>query len=390
MLRFFSPGYIATGFVAVLVGYAGAGAIVFQAANAAGATPDQISSWLWAVGIGMGVSSVGLTLFYRQPILIAWSTPGAALLATSLPGVPMGDAIGAFIFSSVLLTLCGVTGLFEKIMAFVPQSLASALLAAVLLRFGLDAFVALEADVLMVGAMVGVFLVAKQFMPRYVIPLTLLIGVVIAFSGGQISSIEADFKLTWPVFVMPSFDIPTLIGVGIPLFVVTMASQNVPGIAALRAHGYTAPASPLIGWSGFTGIVLAPFGGFAFNLAAITAALCMSPDVHPDPAKRYPTVLWASFFYTLAGLFGAAITALFIAFPVSLVMAIAGLALLSTIANSLESALQDESERDAAILTFAVTASGMTLLSVGAPFWGLIIGMCAYLFKKYVTHSRNV
>ncbi|WP_340150901.1 benzoate/H(+) symporter BenE family transporter [uncultured Sneathiella sp.] len=390
MLRFFSPGYIATGFVAVLVGYAGAGAIVFQAANAAGATPDQISSWLWAVGIGMGVSSVGLTLFYRQPILIAWSTPGAALLATSLPGVPMGDAIGAFIFSSVLLTLCGVTGLFEKIMAFVPQSLASALLAAVLLRFGLDAFVALEADVVMVGAMVVVFLVAKQFMPRYVIPLTLLTGVVIAFSGGQISSIEADFMLTWPVFVMPSFDIPTLIGVGIPLFVVTMASQNVPGIAALRAHGYTAPASPLIGWSGFTGILLAPFGGFAFNLAAITAALCMSPDVHPDPAKRYPTVLWASFFYALAGLFGAAITALFIAFPAPLVMAIAGLALLSTIANSLESALKTESERDAAILTFAVTASGMTLLSVGAPFWGLVIGMCAYLFKEYVTSSRNI
>lgn len=385
MLRFFSPNYISAGFVAVLVGYAGAGAIVFQAANAAGATPDQISSWLWAVGIGMGVSSIGLTLFYRQPILLAWSTPGAALLATSLPGIPMGDAIGAFIFSSILLTLCGVTGLFQKIMAFVPQSLAPALLAAVLLKFGLDAFVALETDVLMVGAMVVIFLAAKQFMPRYVIPLTLLTGVVIALVGGQISPIDADFTLTRPVFVMPSFDIPTLIGVGIPLFIVTMASQNVPGIAALRAHGYDAPASPLIGWSGFTGVVLAPFGGFAFNLAAITAALCMSPDVHPDPAKRYPAVLWASVFYILAGLFGAAITALFIAFPAALVMAIAGLALLSTIANSLESALREETERDAAILTFAVTASGMTLLSIGAPFWGIVIGMGAYLFRKRVS-----
>ncbi|MFC4272356.1 benzoate/H(+) symporter BenE family transporter [Sneathiella chungangensis] len=389
MLRFFSPSYISAGFVAVLVGYAGAGAIVFQAANAAGATPDQISSWLWAVGIGMGVSSIGLTLFYRQPILIAWSTPGAALLATSLPGVPMGDAIGAFIFSSLLLTLCGVTGLFQKIMAFVPQSLASALLAAVLLRFGLDAFVALEADVVMVGAMVAVFLAAKQFMPRYVIPLTLLTGVVIALIGGQISSIDTDFTLTRPVFVMPSFDLPTLIGVGIPLFIVTMASQNVPGIAALRAHGYDAPASPLIGWSGFTGVVLAPFGGYAFNLAAITAALCMSPDVHPDPAKRYPAVLWASVFYCLAGLFGAAITALFIAFPAALVMAIAGLALLSTIANSLEAALKEETERDAAILTFAVTASGLTLLSIGAPFWGIVIGMGAYLFRKHFTRIKK-
>ncbi|MEX0583556.1 MAG: benzoate/H(+) symporter BenE family transporter, partial [Sneathiella sp.] len=383
----FSPSYISTGFVAVLVGYAGAGAIVFQAANAAGASPAEISSWLWALGVGMGLSSAGLTLFYRQPILIAWSTPGAALLATSLPGLPMSESIGAFLFCSVLLTLCGVTGLFQRIMAFVPQSLAAALLAAVLLRFGLDAFVALENDLLLVGAMLLVYLLAKQFLPRYVIPLCFLTGIIVALMTGSIGAFEADLSLTTPVFVMPTFELTTLIGVGIPLFIVTMASQNVPGIAALRTHGYTAPASPLIGWSGLTGIILAPFGGFAFNLAAITAALCMSPDVHPDPAKRYPAVLWASFFYILAGLFGAALTALFIAFPASLVMAIAGLALLSTIANSLESALKNEAERDAAILTFAVTASGMTLLSVGAPFWGLVIGMSAYLFKKHFTTS---
>ncbi len=385
MLRFFSPSYISAGFVAVLVGYAGAGAIVFQAANAAGASPAEISSWLWALGIGMGVSSIGLTFYYRQPILIAWSTPGAALLVTSLPGVPMSESIGAFLFSSILLTLCGVTGLFQKIMAFVPQSLASALLAAVLLKFGLDAFVALESDVLMVGVMVVVYLLTKQFLPRYVIPLTFFVGIVIALVGGTISAIETTFTLTLPVFVMPSFEITTLIGVGIPLFIVTMASQNVPGIAALRAHGYDVPASPLIGWSGLTGVILAPFGGFAFNLAAITAALCMSPEVHPDPSKRYPAVIWASVFYCLAGLFGAAITALFIAFPAALVMAIAGLALLSTIANSLEAALKVEAERDAAILTFAVTASGMTLLSIGAPFWGLVIGMSAYLFRKRFT-----
>lgn len=297
----------------------------------------------------------------------------------------MSDAIGAFLFCSVLLTLCGVTGLFQKIMDFVPQSLAAALLAAVLLRFGLDAFVALQADVVMVGVMVAVYLLAKQFLPRYVIPLTFFVGILVALATGQMQSFEGDFSLTIPVFVMPSFEITTLIGVGIPLFIVTMASQNVPGIAALRAHGYDVPASPLIGWSGFTGFLLAPFGGFAFNLAAITAALCMSPDVHPDPKKRHYAVYWASVFYCLAGLFGAVLTALFIAFPAALVMAIAGLALLSTIANSLEAALRDETERDAAILTFAVTASGMTLLSIGAPFWGLVIGMIAYLFRKRFT-----
>lgn len=385
MLRFFSPSFISTGFVAVLVGYAGAGAIIFQAANAAGASPNQISSWLWALGVGMGVSSACLTLWYKQPILIAWSTPGAALLVTSLPGIPMSDAIGAFLFSSFLLTLCGVTGLFEKIMNVVPQSLAAALLAAVLLRFGLDAFVALEADFSLVGAMLLVYLLTKQMLPRFVIPLTFLAGIIVAALQGSLSDISLDFTFTTPVFVMPSFDIPTLIGVGIPLFVVTMASQNVPGIAALRTHGYQAPASPLIGWSGATGLVLGPFGGFAFNLAAITAAMCMGKEVHPDPEKRYPAVLWASFFYTSAGVFGAALTGLFIAFPAALIMAIAGLALLSTIANSLDVALRTEEERDAAILTFAIAASGLTLLSIGAPFWGLVVGMAAYLIKKRMT-----
>lgn len=382
MRRFFSPSYISAGFVAVLVGYAGAGAIIFQAANAAGASPAEISSWLWALGLGMGVSSFLLTLRYKQPILIAWSTPGAALLVTSLPGVPMGEAIGAFLFCSALLTLAGVTGLFQKIMDFVPQSLAAALLAAVLLRFGLDAFAAMEDNVLLVGVMVAVYLAAKLYSPRYVIPLTFLAGIVVAFLMGEMGSIPADFALTMPVFTMPSFSLPTLIGVGVPLFIVTMASQNVPGIAALRTHGYDVPASPLIGWSGVTGLILAPFGGFAFNLAAITAALCMSPEVHPDPKKRHFAVYWAALFYCLAGLFGATLTALFIAFPTSLILAIAGLALLSTIANSLETALRSEAERDAAIFTFIVTASGVTLLSIGAPFWGLVIGMIVYLLRR--------
>ncbi|MEH6526096.1 MAG: benzoate/H(+) symporter BenE family transporter [Sneathiella sp.] len=388
MLRFFSPSFISTGFVAVLVGYAGAGAIIFQAANAAGANPEQISSWLWALGVGMGVSSACLTLWYRQPILIAWSTPGAALLVTSLPGVPMSDAIGAFLFSSFLLTICGVTGWFEKIMNVVPQSLAAALLAAVLLRFGLDAFVALEADFSLVGIMLVVYLLTKQLLPRYVIPLTFLSGIIVAALQGSLVGLSLDLTFTTPVFVMPTFDFATLIGVGIPLFVVTMASQNVPGLAALRTHGYQAPASPLIAWSGATGLALGPFGGFAFNLAAITAAMCMGKEVHPDPEKRYLAVLWASIFYTMAGIFGAALTGLFIAFPAALIMAIAGLALLSTIANSLEVALRTEAERDAAILTFAVSASGLTLLSIGAPFWGLLLGMAAYLFKKRPSTSK--
>lgn len=389
MLRFFAPSYISAGFVSVLVGYAGAGAIIFQAANAAGASPAEVSSWIWALGIGMGVSTAGLTLWYRQPVMIAWSTPGAALLVTSLPGLPMSDAIGVFLFSSLLLTLCGATGLFQKIMDVVPKSLGAALLAAVLLRFGLDAFVALEDNFALAGGMLLVYLLARQLTSRFVIPLTFLTGIVIAWTQGGLTGFNPDFSLTTPVFVMPTVNIPAMIGIGIPLFVVTMASQNVPGIAALRTHGYDAPASPLIGWSGAIGLVLAPFGGFAFNLAAITAAICMGKDVHPDPSRCYPATLWASIFYILTGLFGAALTSLFVAFPAALIMAIAGLALLSTIANSLDTAMTDESEREAAILTFAVTASGVTLLSIGSPFWGLLVGMAAHLLKKYSTRMRQ-
>ncbi|MBT7046639.1 MAG: benzoate/H(+) symporter BenE family transporter [Gammaproteobacteria bacterium] len=378
MFKYLSLPHITSGFVAVLVGYTSAVAIVFQAAAAGGATPEQISSWLWALGLGMGISGISLSMYYKNPVMIAWSTPGAALLVTSLPGIPMNEAIAAFLFSSALITLCGVTGWFDHIMKLVPQALASAMLAGVLLRFGLDVFVAMESDFPLVGLMLVVYITGKHLLPRYAIPLTFMSGVIVASLMGSIQPIHLEPSFTRPVFVMPVFSITTLIGVGIPLFVVTMASQNVPGIAVLRSHGYQTPASPLIGWTGFTGMLLAPFGGFAFNLAAITAAICMGKDVDPDKSRRYLAAIWAGVFYIIAGLFGASVTVLLSAFPVELIMAIAGLALLGTIANSLNNALSDESLREASILTFAITASGMSLLSIGSAFWGLLVGLFIY------------
>ncbi len=378
MFRFFSLAYITSGFVAVLVGYTSAAAIVFQAAAAGGATVDQISSWLWALGLGMGISGISLSLYYKHPVMIAWSTPGAALLVTSLPGIPMSEAIGAFLLSSVLITLCGITGWFNHIMRLVPQALASALLAGVLLRFGLDIFVAMESDFTLVGLMLISYIGAKHLLPRYATPLTFLTGVVAAGFMGSIETVQLEASFTRPVFVMPEFSLATLIGVGVPLFVVTMASQNVPGIAVLRGHGYQTPASPLISWTGFTGILLAPFGGFAFNLAAITAAICMGKDVDSDQGRRYMAAIWAGIFYIIAGLFGAGVTGLFSTFPQELIMAIAGLALLGTIANSLNNALKDESTHEASILTFAITASGMSLLTIGSAFWGLLVGLLIY------------
>ena len=380
--KFFALPYISAGFVAVLVGYAGAGPLIFQAANAAGATTSQIGSWLWALGLGMGISSFILTVYYRQPILIAWSTPGAALLAISLPGLPLSDAVGVFLFCSLLLALVGASGLFQRLVDVVPESMGAALLAGILLEFGLDIFVALESDVELVGLLLLTYLTATRFVPRFAIPLSLLAGIAFVYFQGSFLGGAPNFSLTHPEFVMPTANLSAMIGIGIPLFVVTMASQNVPGVAALRAHGYRVNASPLVGWSGLTGLVLAPFGGFTFNLAAITAAICMTKDVHPDASKRYPAVIWASVFYVITGLFGATFASLFMAVPSPLIMGIAGLALIPTIANSLNAAMRDVEEREIAFVTFAVTASGISLFSVTAPLWGLVIGMGMHLVRK--------
>jgi len=382
MRKYVALPHIASGFVAVLVGYTSAAAIVFQAAEASGASPEQIASWMWSVGIGMGVCGIGLSLRYKAPILIAWSTPGAALLATSLPGIPIGEAIGAFIFSSVLLTICGLAGWFDRILQFIPQSLAAAMLAGVLLRFGINAFAAAEEALLLVSLMIATYLIGKIFLPRYVIPLTFLSGVMVAMLTGSMGDAQLNLSVTTPIWMMPEFSLSAMIGVGLPLFVVTMASQNLPGIATLRAHGYETPASPLVGWSGFTGILLAPFGGYAFNLGAITAAICMTETTDPDPSERYRATIWAGIFYIIMGIFGGAVTGLFILFPDALIMAIAGLALLGTIGNSLHTALDNQNSREAALITFLVTASGFSLFSIGAPFWGIVLGTAIYYLQR--------
>jgi len=375
MGRFFGLSHISAGFIAVLVGYTSSAAIVFQAATAAGAGPEQISAWLLALGLGMGFTCIGLSLYYRSPVLTAWSTPGAALLATSLVGIPMNEAIGAFLFASLLLTIFGFTGWVETFMKHVPKSLAAAMLAGVLLRFGLEAFVSLRTQPAMVALMLAIYLGGQRLNSRYTIPLTFLGGLLWAAQGGLIHSEALSVTLAHPIFTAPTFSLSTLIGVGIPLFIVTMASQNVPGIAVLRANGYQTPVSPLIGWTGLTGLLLGPFGGYQFNLAAITAAICMSPEADRKPERRYLAAVWAGIFYLVTGLLGATVAGLFTALPKELVAAIAGIALLGTIGNSLTGALLDERERDAAVITFLVTASGLALLSIGSAFWGLLFGL---------------
>lgn len=367
--------HFVSGFIAVLVGFTSSVAIIFQAANAAGATPSQITSWILALGLGMGLTSIGLSLYYRMPLLTAWSTPGAALLAAGLVGVPMSEAIGIFIFSAVLIILSGVTGWFEKLTDIIPVPIAAAMLAGVLFRFGVDVFVSMQTELVMVSLMFVTYLLGKRFLPRYAIMLVLIIGLVYAGLQGGIRYDALTLTLATPEFVFPTFNWVSLLSVGVPLFVVTMTSQNLPGIATLKTHNYKAPLSSVISWTGIASLVLAPFGGFAFNLAAITAAICMGEDADPDPKKRYLAAFAAGVFYLIVGLFGAAVVVFFASIPKELVLAIAGIALFGTIGNGLSSALADESEREAALITFLVTASGIVLGGIGAAFWGLIAGV---------------
>ncbi len=269
-----SPSAVAAGFVAVLVGFTSSAVIVFEAARAAGASPREIGSWMWALGLGMGLTCIGLSLRYRMPVLTAWSTPGAALLITSVAGLPLPEVIGAFVLTGVLILVSGVTGAFAHVMDRIPIGLASALLAGVLVRFGIDAFAALETELALVGAMLVTYLVARLVAPRYAVIATLAVGVAVAWTEGLLGHVDVPSGLTRPVWVTPDFSIAAAIGVALPLFVVTMTSQNVPGVAVLRANGYDPPVSPIIATTGITTVVLAPFGGYTFNLAAITAAIC--------------------------------------------------------------------------------------------------------------------
>jgi benzoate membrane transport protein len=381
LVRDFSLASIIAGFVAVLVGFTSSVVIVFAAAQALGATPAQATSWFWALGLGMGLTSIGLSWRYREPVLTAWSTPGAALIAGS-SGVGMGEAIGAFMACGALIVLAGVTKLFERAMDRIPQAIAAALLAGVLARFGLDAVGAVKSAPLLVLTMLLVFLAGRRLWPRYAVPGVLLAGFAVATLQGRMDWSRVAFEAAVPVWTSPVFTWSAFIGLGLPLFVVTMASQNLPGVAAQRAAGYRTPVSTPVAVTGAAGILLAPFGGYAFNLAAITAAICLGPEAHEDPARRYTASIAAGLLYIALGLVGGAVIGLLQAFPRELVLALAGLALLGTIAGGLAAALKDERHRDAAGLTFLVTLSGVTLAGIGSAFWGLAAGAIALLVQQ--------
>lgn len=384
MLKDFSLSAMIAGFVAVLVGFTSSVALIYQAAQNLSATPAQTASWIWALGVGMCLSSITLSWIHRMPILVAWSTPGAAVIASAAASghLTLAEATGTFMVCAVMIAIAGFSGGFEKIMNRLPLPLASALLAGVLSKFALDAFAATPRNPVLILPLFFAYLAGRNFWPRANVPLILLLGMVIAMLQGQLHLETVPLGLTTPEWVTPEFSLRAFIGVTLPLFLVTMSSQNLPGVAALRTHGYTAPISKILGWIGLSNLVVAGFGGFTLNLAAISAAFCMGPEAHPQPEKRYVAAMSAGLFYGLIGLFGATLTGLFAAFPRELILAVAGLALIGTIANSLAAATRDEGYREASVVSFFVVLSGISLGGISSAFWGIVAGLLVLTVQK--------
>ncbi|POR66432.1 benzoate/H(+) symporter BenE family transporter [Pseudomonas syringae] len=378
-----SPSAVVAGFIAMMTGCTSSLVLMFQAGQAAGLSSVQISSWLWALFMGMAVCSIGLSLRYRMPITVAWSTPGAALLITSLGGVSYPQAIGAFMTSALLVILCGVTGSFERIVRRMPASLAAALLAGILFRIGSEIFIAAQHHTSLVLGMFFTYLLVKRLSPRYSVLLAVLLALLVGIGiSGMLGLLNFDglaLEVAMPVWTTPEFSWAATVSIGIPLFVVAMTSQNMPGVAVLRADGYYPPTSPLISVTGFASLLTAPFGCHGINLAAISAAICTSPHAHEDKSKRYTAAIWCGIFYAIAGIFGATLAGLFSAFPKELMLSIAALALLGSIINGLTVAMAEPREREPALITFMVTASGLTLFSIGSAFWGIVAGLLTLL-----------
>ena len=389
LLKDFSLSAATAGFVAVLVGFTSSVAIVFSAARAFGATDSQLTSWMWALGLGMGLCTLVPSLILRKPVMVAWSTPGAAVLAiagtagASGAGYSMNEAVGAFMVCAALITVFGITGWFEKLMDRIPMAIAAALLAGVLARFSMQGFIAAQTNLALVALMLGTYLLAKRWSSRYAIMLVLGIAIVyIAFSA-QLTWAIGEFSLAEPEYVKPDITWRAVLSLALPLFIVTMASQNLPGVAAIRASGYQLPISKIITMTGVATLILAPFGAFALNLSAITAAICMGKEAHPDTAKRYIASSICGLIYIFIGLFAGLVTGVLSSLPKELIAAIAGIALLGTIASSLLIALTDETHRDAAVITFLVTLSGVTLGGIGSAFWGVVVGALALFVQNY-------
>lgn len=369
---------VIAGLISVIVNYGGTFILVFQAAKIAGLSPELTASWVWSVSIGVGVSGLFLSWKYRAPIITAWSTPAAAFLVVALATTPYAEAIGAYMISAAAFVLLGLSGYFEKLIRLIPPGIAAGLLGGILLQFGIGAFASMSIDPLLVGLLIAAYLVLKRFSARYAVVGILVLGLVFLLSQGRVDLTGLSLQLATPVFTRPEFSLNALLSVALPLFLITLTGQYMPGMLVLRNDGYKTSANPIVTLTGLGSLLMAPFGSHAFNIAAITAAICTGKEASQDPSKRWIAGIAAGVFYILVGIFGVTLAAVFMAFPATFITTLAGLALLGTIGGSLASAMVDAKSREAALITFLASAANITLLGIGGAFWGLLIGLVAY------------
>lgn len=384
-LKDFSISAIIAGFLAVLISYAGPLVVVFQAAKIANLSTELTSSWIWAISLGSGITGLILSWKLKSPVITAWSTPGAALLVVMLPTMPINQAVGAYIASAVIVTLIGLSGAFEKLIQQVPKGIAAAMLAGILFHFGTEIFVSINARPMLVLVMLATFLIVKRFQPRYTIAMVMLVGMLLAISSGETHLSNVKLEIVKPVFVTPEWSWSATLSLGLPLALVTLTGQYVPGMAVLKTAGYKTSASPIITLTGLASILLAPFCAHGVNLAAITAAICTGKEAHENPAKRYVAGIASGIFYIMIGIYGGTLALLFSSLPKEMIAALAGLALIGAITTGIIGVVQDEGHRDSSVVTFLVTASGMSFLGLGSAFWGLLLGAVSYgvLHKRW-------
>lgn len=379
LVRDLSLSAVLAGLVAVVVSYSGPLVIVLSAAHAAHLDAAHTGSWIWAISTGSGLTCIALSLRTRMPVITAWSTPGAALLVTSIGSYAYGDVIGAFVVSGLAIALIGLTGIFGRLMRMVPGAVVSAMLAGILFSFGTGVFTSLEDTPVIAGSVLLAYLLGRRLLPRYAVLIALVTGVLCSAVTSRLHIRLDHAGLVQPVFTAPSFSVASLVGIAVPLTLATLASQNAPGMAVLSASGYRADDRLLVGSTGLVSAALAPFGSHAVNLAAITAAICTGPEAHRDPRRRYVAGVACGAVYLVVGAFGSTLVAFFAGLPKELVAALAGVALLGALSAGLTGAVKEEKDREAALVTFLATASGVTLFGIGSAFWGLVLGVTAHL-----------
>ena len=369
---------IVAGLISVIVNYGGTFILVFQAAKVAGLSPELTASWVWSISIGVGVTGIILSWVSREPIITAWSTPAAAFLVTALASTPYAEAVGAYLISAAAFVVLGLSGWFERVIRLIPPGVAAGLLAGILLQFGIGAFGGMSIDPLLAGLLIVAYVALKRFTARYAVVGILVLGLAFLLIQDRVDLSGLSLKLAAPVFTTPEFSLNALLSVALPLFLITLTGQYMPGMLVLRNDGFRTSANPIVTITGFGSLLMAPFGSHAFNIAAITAAICTGREAHENPDKRWIAGIAAGVFYILVGVFGVTLAAVFMAFPATFITTLAGLALLGTIGGSLASAMADARTREASLITFLAAAANITLLGIGGAFWGLVIGLVAY------------